>query len=163
MQKYWCKDTCGHESLDVISNISPVRIRIRLLCTREFARIMRKPKDSSLYILSSSAAIICNIFTLMSYLKYISRDLASEIEGGGRRTVEQDTATKAQVDKFWDPESACSLTCFTDGSVKDDALGMGSWAAVLLQPLAHEQPIVKTEVFVAYSQIALRQRFVVLR
>ena len=45
-------------SLDIIGNILPIRrlirIRIRELCTREFARIMRMPKGNSVYAIISN-------------------------------------------------------------------------------------------------------------
>ena len=40
-----------------------------------------------------------------------------------------------------------SILIFTDGAVEDDGLGMGSCAAVLVQPHADEQEVVKMEVF----------------
>ena len=52
--------------------VRPHIIRIRELCTREFARIMRMPKGNSVWhALISSATHLRNDFTPMSYLKLL--------------------------------------------------------------------------------------------
>ena len=62
------------DSLNVIANVLPVRLRIQELCTRDYMRVLQKPADGKIRTLLSTAVAIRNIFTPMSYMKYLARD-----------------------------------------------------------------------------------------
>lgn len=73
----WIFGTKRHsstESLNIISNVLSVRIRIQELCMRDYVRILQRPTDSKIHISLSSTASIRNRFTPMSYIKYAARD-----------------------------------------------------------------------------------------
>jgi len=82
------------ESLNVISNVIPVRIRIQELCTREYMRMLQKPTDSRICILLSSTVSIRNKFTPMAYIKYVARDFQRSLDN---MEIEKETKVTDEV------------------------------------------------------------------
>jgi len=82
------------ESLNVISNVIPVRIRIQELCTREYMRILQKPTSSRIRILLSSIASIRSKFTPMAYIKYVARDFQRSLDN---MEIEKETKVTEEV------------------------------------------------------------------
>jgi len=73
--------------------------------------------------------------------------IANGLGKAGERTTEQEKEGKERVDKFVESQQNSSILIFTVEAVEDDGLGMGSCAAVLVQPYTDKQEVVKMEVF----------------
>ena len=61
------------DAIDIIANITPVRLRIQEVCTLEYLRIIRKPLTMRVRCMLENASVQLNRFTPMSYLKYQSK------------------------------------------------------------------------------------------
>jgi len=58
------------EAIDVISNVTPVRLRLQHMCTLEYARIMQKADNNRLRNMLDGSILIGNTFSPMSYIKH---------------------------------------------------------------------------------------------
>ena len=58
------------EGVDVISNVTPVRLRLQHMCTLEYARIMQKADNNRLRNMLDGSILIGNTFSPMSYIKH---------------------------------------------------------------------------------------------
>jgi len=58
------------EAIHVISNVTPVRLRLQHMCTLEYARIMQKADNNRLRNMLDGSILIGNTFSPMSYIKH---------------------------------------------------------------------------------------------
>ena len=61
------------DAVDVIANITPVRLRIQEVCMLEYLRILRKPQRLSIRKMLEQSQPQQTKFTPMSFLKYQSK------------------------------------------------------------------------------------------
>ena len=61
------------DAIDIIANITPVRLRTQEVCTLEYLRIIRKPLTMRVRYMLENASVQLNRFTPTSYLKYQSK------------------------------------------------------------------------------------------
>jgi len=60
------------DAVEVVANITPVRLHIQELCTMEYIRLMQKPAHSAFRQLLRNSFSTKNKFTPMCYLKYLA-------------------------------------------------------------------------------------------
>ena len=82
------------DSLNVIANVLPVRLRIQELCTRDYIRAIQKPAESKIRTLFSTTVAIRNRFTPMSYIKYLARDFERSL---GNMDIEREDKVTINV------------------------------------------------------------------
>ena len=67
---FGAKAHAAADAIDVIANITPVRLRIQQLCTLEYVRIMSKPQQSCTQSLLQDATLLQSGITPMPLLHY---------------------------------------------------------------------------------------------
>ena len=82
------------DSLNVIANVLPVRLRIQELCTRDYMLVLQKPADGKIRTLLSTAVAIRNKFTPMSYIKYLAHDFERSL---GNMEIEKEDKVTTDV------------------------------------------------------------------
>ena len=64
--------------MDVIADITPVRLRIREICSKEYVKLMSK-SDNSLKEMLSKAHRVGNNFTPLSWIKIVSKEVEKRV------------------------------------------------------------------------------------
>jgi len=159
------------DAVEVVANVTPVRLRIQELCTMEYVRLMQKPEDSVLGQLLRSSSVTNNKFTPMSYLKYLATsfhritdnaEIAPEhktrpqmidlFEGGNvsQLNITSEAGTDCvdianAVTHFISETHSSTVICFTDGATTDSEVGAGCAAAIVIPPGPDSKEIQATE------------------
>ena len=68
------------DAVELLSGVTPLRLRLRELCIREFFKIKSKKRSNPLVSYLENAKTIKNKFTSLSYLKSASRNLNRKLE-----------------------------------------------------------------------------------
>ena len=77
---FGAKAHAAADAIDVIANVTPVRLRIEQLCTLEYVRILSKPQQSCLRALLQDATLLQSGFTPMRYLYFQSKTVHKAME-----------------------------------------------------------------------------------
>jgi len=154
------------DTIEVIANVTPVRLRIQQLCALEYTRIMCKPPEFHLHKMLQAAALKHSDFTPLRFLIHQSKSIRSALEdlsielehrSESHETIDDSTveritlfdtcnsgsisAPQDRVEAFINQHCSQSVIAFADGSTTEE--GRGS-SAVILIPLNAEAPLDET-------------------
>ena len=68
------KAHCSTDAVKVIAQVIPFQLRVRDLCTRDYARIAAKPDSHSLVKLMENSASKGNDYCPLAYIKVLSKE-----------------------------------------------------------------------------------------
>jgi len=144
----------AEDAVEVIANVTPVRLRIQQLCAMECVRVIEKPHQSSLSIMMREVITNQVFSTPMGFLFHQLKNLQSAMESV---VIEEEPKVQAtdilrrsgvhsldimkdsnavqqspheQVEAFLNQHQCQSVIAFTDGAVQES--GRGSVAAIVL-------------------------------
>ena len=151
------------DAIEVIANVTPVRLHIQHWCALEYTQIMCKPPEFHLRKMLQEAAINHSDFTPLQFLFHQSKSIRSELEDLSieleHRTESHEitddsivehitlfdtcnsesiSAPQDRVEAFINQHRSQSVIAFAHGSTTEE--GRGS-SAVILIPLNAEAPL----------------------
>jgi len=160
------------DAIEVVANVTPVRLRIQELCTMEYVRLMQKPALSSLGQMLRNSVTSKSRFSPMSYLKYLATSF-HRITGNAEiapehkphvldlfvdiKISELDVTSEARSDHTDCSEIASAVTqfisqnqsdtviCFIDGATAGSEVGAGCSAAIVILPLPENNELEVSE------------------